>query len=234
MCRIPPDPQLYLDEFAAGQTPVVIEGLNRSWLALNLTWQSLRERFGTQTVMALTGRLRASGNPDLEWEKHRSDMTFSELLDQVLDPTVGNDTYATARCKLSEGPLQALTTDVSLPSPFVRGVKGGAAFIVGPAGSETQLHFDISTTLLSQLLGRKRVWLVPPEEDVTSTETYWADPVDLDDTEKAIREVVMEPDDSLSIPAGWWHQTLALQPCFTVTHANIRQANNGHDWLVNR
>jgi hypothetical protein len=212
----------------------VIEGITRPWLVLNLTWQSLRERFGAETVTALTGRLGVTGNPDLEWEEHRTELTFSELLDQVLDPETGNDTYVTARCKLSEGPLKPLRADLTVPSQFLTEADGGTAFIVGPAGAETQLHFDISTTLLCQLVGRKRVWLVPPEEDVTSTQLYWADPVDLDDPSLAVREVVMEPGDALSIPAGWWHRTLAEEPCFTVTLSNVRQANNRHDWFVDR
>ncbi len=234
LCRIPPDSDLYLEGFAAAQTPVVIEGITQPWLSLNLSWESLLERFGHEMVVALTGRSGAPDNPDIDWEKHRVELSFADLVTTVLDPETGNDTYATARCKLSAGPLRVLREELTFPSEFVAEAETGTAFIVGAAGAATRMHFDVSTTLLCQLLGRKRVWLIPPEEDVTSSELFWADPVDLDDPEMAIREVVMEPGDALSIPAGWWHQTFAEDPSFTVTLANLRQTNNRHDWFAER
>ncbi len=83
------------------------------------------------------------------------------------------------------------------------------------------------------VFGRKRFWLVPPEEEVPrSAHPFWAAPFDLDRTDRAIREVVLEPGQLLSIPAGWWHATEALEPHLSVSMATFDHTPNDFRWFA--
>ncbi|MCB9670031.1 MAG: cupin-like domain-containing protein [Alphaproteobacteria bacterium] len=229
--RIPAGP-LYLEAFAVTQTPVVLEGATAHWPTW--TWGGLRARFGDREVTALVDR-DSRPEHDRDHAPHVRAMPFSALIDRCLDPATGNDVYATARNELAKGALADLVGELPPLPGIVPDPARGTGLLVGAAGATTALHYDISTVLLCQQIGRKRVWLVAPEEDVEeSAATHWAEPFDLDAPGRAVREVVVSPGDALSIPAGWWHAAVALDPCVTVTLAGLAVRSNRHDWLAAR
>jgi hypothetical protein len=228
LARIPPDPELYRRGFACLHSPVVLEGALTSWPALGWTWEGLRARCGDARVSVLVDRERV-GAQDEGWDARNVECTFAAFLDGL---HAGAPGCVTARNQAT-GPLAALLDDIpGVPGIAVR-PRSGTAFWIGPAGTRTALHRDLSTTLLCQVLGRKRVWLVPPEEDVeVSDRPHWAAPTDLTRADLAVREVVLEPGEALSLPVGWWHEAVALDASFTVTLANLEIGANRFDPLI--
>ncbi|MBB5874415.1 ribosomal protein L16 Arg81 hydroxylase [Allocatelliglobosispora scoriae] len=102
----------------------------------------------------------------------------------------------------------------------------------------TPLHFDNSSVLLCQVLGRKHVKLVPSFErhlvyprGGTFSSVDAARP-DLDRhplfAEATVLDVVLEPGQAVFIPVGWWHWVHALDVSATVTfhHFQVPGANH--------
>lgn len=102
---------------------------------------------------------------------------------------------------------------------------------LGPAGTLTGYHIDWIDNILTQIRGRKRVWLVPPEQ---SANMYPSRKYDYRSTLSEIEpntwdrqthprfaevtpiEVTLEPGQMLFIPHGWWHRVLALTPSISI------------------
>lgn len=224
---IAPEPELYLHGFALAQTPVVLRGATSHWRAHTWTWPELVERVG-DVELSVTVERDAAEEPDLPDQRHTRMLSFEALVERVLDPSTGNDTYVTAS-DAAVTHLAELLDDLA-PLPGIASTAKGVGFWIGGAGAHTPLHRDLSTTLLAPLFGRKRVALVPPEALPPVREhRFWAERYDLDAPDSLARLVTIGPGDALSIPAGWWHQVDTLEPCFLVTLANLDGTTNRFD-----
>lgn len=102
---------------------------------------------------------------------------------------------------------------------------------IGPAGTLTGYHIDWIDNILTQIRGRKRVWLVSPEQsanmypsrkyDYRSTlseiePNTWDPRTHARFSEVTPIEVTLEPGQMLFIPHGWWHRVLALTPSISI------------------
>jgi hypothetical protein len=117
-------------------------------------------------------------------------------------------------------------------------VKKYPMLFVGGAGSITHMHFDIdmSHILHSQFAGRKRVLLFPFEEQKKLYRKPWevlslVDFSHYADPEKskvdyknfpALRqargyEIILEPGDTLFMPAGYWHHMEYIDSGFAMS-----------------
>ena len=127
---------------------------------------------------------------------------------------------------------------VSALSPTLREVfewtskKDYWAVFLSPAGSLSQLHQDYWNvhTYLTQIQGRKRAILFSPED---SDFLYDArvDPEQPDfgrfplfDRATAY-ECVIEPGETLLMPAEWWHCVRGLEKSITVSHTFFNESN---------
>lgn len=103
---------------------------------------------------------------------------------------------------------------------------------LGGAGSTTQAHYDVANNVLAQLYGRKRFRLWAPEEHFSlhvfpdahrrarkaqvlidtaaAKDASRRDGFPLWDGKAAAMDVVLEPGDSIFIPAFWFHHCEAL------------------------
>jgi hypothetical protein len=127
---------------------------------------------------------------------------------------------------------------VAALSPTLRDVfeatsqKQFSAILIGPEGSLSALHRDWWNThaYLAQIRGRKRAILFSPE-DADFLSGGEVDP-ELPDFERfplleraTAYECVIEPGDTLFIPANWFHHVRGLEKSITVSHNFFNDTN---------
>jgi ribosomal protein L16 Arg81 hydroxylase len=112
---------------------------------------------------------------------------------------------------------------------------------IGPAGTVTSLHHDLTNNFIAQLVGRKRVKLLPSSEvgKVYNHRHVFSEIPDLEDpaldllrhprlTEVRIYDIMLEPGEILFMPFGWWHQVKSLDFSVTITYTNFVWRNDAH------
>ncbi len=108
-----------------------------------------------------------AANPRFEEEKdvHRRTAPFDAFMALAAEP--GNDAYITAyNSARNAEALSVLNKDLGHLDKFLArqiGQAGGMMWI-GPAGTTTSLHHDLTNNLIAQLVGRKRLKLLPAAE----------------------------------------------------------------------
>jgi hypothetical protein len=107
-----------------------------------------------------------------------------------------------------------------------------SAVFIGPAGSLSALHRDYWNThaYLSQIRGRKRAMLFSPEDSVflyggqVDPEQPDFERFPLFDCATAY-ECIIEPGDTLLIPANWLHHVRGLEKSITVSRNFFNDSN---------
>ncbi len=226
-----PSAPLFFTRYWATNTPVVIRGFVGAWpRPPRWSFASLRERFADVTVEISRGRA-ANKDPELVFASLRHELAFGAFLDLV-EGEPGNDAYLVARNAALAGPLAEMMRDFELPGDvFGPDASGpGAALWLGPLGTITNLHHDESNTLLCQVIGRKRVRLVPPTMlDVVDTARGFHATLSALEVEArqpgACYELTLEERDCVFIPVGWWHEVESLTPSLSLAVVNFRKPN---------
>lgn len=233
----------FLDNFYAPGRPVLLCGAIDSWPALRKwTPEYLRNLIGSATIECQGGR-RGNSSFELDKDLHKRQMPFDRFIDQIVTDS-GNDLYLTAYNSASNAvalaPMAADVGKIDTLLDYSGGQEAGLAWI-GPQGTFTPLHHDLTNNLLVQLVGRKRVVMASPAETpklynhlhVFSEIGNLTDPqLDLSAYPKLrdvrLLEVVIEPGEMLFVPIGWWHQVEALDFSVSMTYTNFRWANEGY------
>lgn len=228
----------FLDSYYAPGRPVVIERAIEHWPALKRwTPDYLRRKVGDAPVEFQGGR---DANPDFEIDgySHKKMLPFGAYLDLIAGG--GNDAYVTANNSAANRvALAPLERDLGFLEPHLTRAHG--MMWIGPAGTFTPLHFDLTNNLIAQIVGRKRVILLPPSEAARLRHgRHVFSPVhDLEDearlalypsAREARRFIVdLGPGDILYSPIGWWHQVRSLEFSVTLTYTNFRWPNLGFE-----
>lgn len=116
---------------------------------------------------------------------------------------------------------------------------GNMFFWMGPAGTVTPLHHDLTNNLMIQIRGRKRVKLIAPEYlPYVYNHLHCHSRVDPENVDEEryplfqnvhVTDVTIGPGDILFFPVGWWHHVRGLDPTITVTCTNFRGINRFTD-----
>ena len=112
---------------------------------------------------------------------------------------------------------------------------------IGPAGTVTSLHHDLTNNFIAQLVGRKRIKLLPSSEvgKLYNHQHVFSEIPDLEAPDldlvrhprlgdAHIYDVVLEPGEIIFMPLGWWHQVKSLDFSVTLTYTNFLWANDGY------
>ena len=230
----------FLDQYYAPGNPVVIEGAMQAWPALNRWTQDyLKKVVGSADVEFQGGRDTA---PDYELAKdrHKRSLPFDAFIDLISSEGAGNDAYITAyNSGANQKALEVLHADLGHLANYLTDAPG--MLWIGPAGTFTPLHFDLTNNLLAQVIGSKALVLLPPSETsklanhrhVFSAVHDITDPDQLKRYPQAAQafqyDVELNPGDLLFIPIGWWHQVASADFSIMLTYTNFLWENKGYE-----
>jgi hypothetical protein len=122
----------------------------------------LRAAIGS-TLIEYQGERLKSDRFEMYKDAHRWEIPFDQFID-LIGGTTGNNAYITAyNSRRNAAALSALHTDLGFLDKFLsRDVSDPHGMMwVGPPGTFTPLHHDLTDNLIAQIVGRKRLKLVP-------------------------------------------------------------------------
>jgi hypothetical protein len=228
-----PSRQQFLDEYYALSRPVVIEGAMDDWdLSTRWSLENLKARFGSRVV-----EVQANRSADAQYERNaaklKTQMPFAQFVDIVQTAGESNNYYMTGgNSGRNWEALREIWEDVPLLSEYLVKDPNNPGFLwIGPAGTVTPLHHDLTNGLLAQVRGRKLFRLVSPFEiSSVYNDQHCFSQIDLDrpDPERfplfkdvTVHEVALNPGELLLVPVGWWHYVRALDESVMITFNNF-------------
>ena len=233
--------EAFRDQHYAANWPVLMPGEAADWPAV--------ERWTPDYLTAAVGpapvQVQANRDADADFERrmaeHAATMPFDAFIRRVTAWRASNDTYLTAyNSAANREALAVLNQDLGFLDRYLtrEADHPHGMLWIGPGGTFTPLHHDLTNNLLLQIRGRKQVLLVAPGETprlyndhhVYSRIRDLAEPGVLARFPKLdgirVHRVVLKPGDALFIPLGWWHQVTALDFSVTATHTNFLWPND--------
>jgi hypothetical protein len=234
----------FLERYFAPGRPVILVGEMAEWPALaRWTPQYLRERIGSRTI-EFQGERSKSERFEMYKDAHRRELPFDRFIDQIAQPGAGNDAYMTAynSAKNAEA-IARLHDDLGYLDKFLDPAvaQPHGMMWIGPAGTVTSLHHDLTDNLIAQVVGRKRLKVVAAAEvaKIYNHHHVFSEIADLEDPridaarhpalkELRIYDVTLNPGEALFVPIGWWHQVKSLDFSVTITYTNFRWRNDWH------
>jgi lysine-specific demethylase 8 len=239
----PPSPQVFYKEYICKNRPVVLTNLIDRWPARSKwTPDYFRETYGDVPVpIEVWDDAGVPAHEPGHYLKHARKLTLGlgEYVDLVCATKRPSRKYYLAQLPVSA--LPGLPDDLDLTSyqrysSFPRPRDEHEPLLwLGPAGTVSTLHFDMSSNFLAQLHGRKQLILFSPDQ---AQRLYYPWPafgdgckhfspieVERPDLERFPRfaeaealDVVLGPGDVLFLPSGWWHYVKSLDTSITLTY----------------
>ena len=227
----------FFRDYYAAHRPVLIDGLIDRWPAFE-RWSLdyFDQRIGDAVIEVQTGR---NNDPDYEAksDSHKELMNVRQFLGMLRTVDESNDFYMTANNGgYNQTALAPLWEDIGhLEGYLVRKSEQDGFFWMGPKGTVTPFHHDLTNNLLIQIRGRKRVTLVPSWDtplmrNALHCYSGWSSPEALaalpDQIRPKIIECTIEPGQALFIPLGWWHHVAGLDMTISLSFTNFQRAND--------
>ena len=226
------DRETLLREHWIPSVPVKLTEAAAGLRALDWTFRGLAERFGDAEIPVNVRRGEAA--TPRETERWLRSTPLAEFVDAALSDS-GNEMYVVSRCGLLTVPELAPLWEDLTPLPQILepldDPPHGASMWIGPAGTRTPPHWDPHNVLLVQVEGSKRIRLAPRvrADQAHLLDGYYLS-VPLEEASDRVFEVLLEPGESLFVPAAWFHEVIALEPSITLSLLSFPWPNHFH-WL---
>lgn len=228
------DPDHFYRHHYEANRPAKLVGLIDHWPALT-RWSldHFAAVVGDAVVEAQVERERSS-HYELAKDDHRRLVRFTELIDWLRKGEASNDIYLTAYNSGTNAAALAPLWDDMAPIDLLEARDRDGFFWLGPKGTLTPWHHDLTNNLLVQVIGRKRVRMAPPwafDRMKNSRHCFsdWANealPAGPGDADKPpILETVIGPGEAIFLPVGWWHQVEALDLSASMSFTSFRRPN---------
>jgi hypothetical protein len=228
----------FLTRYYAANRPALLKGMVADWPAME-KWSLdyIESIVGDGTISVQWGREAAD---DYERNKpaFRRIMPFSKVAERLRSGEPSNDYYVTAGNDDENNALLApLWDDIGTIEGILAPERERDGFFwMGPEGTITPFHHDLTNNLLAQIAGRKRVKLVAAydaalmKNDRHCFSQWKGEDLPAGPPRKnkpRVMEVVLEPGDALFLPVGWWHHVEALDFTIGMSFTNFAWPN-GH------
>jgi len=228
VARIPVPSRPAFSAYVRRGRPVVITGALDDWPARRWSPEYLKSEYGDR-VMPVAPIRDGKVVYGAEFGVRYDQIRFGEWLDGLL---AGSPPPYYAMFHVHEV-LPDLAHDLRVP-PFCPPAPWSTTrFWMSPADTGSPMHQDLPDNLLAQLIGRKRIVLVPPRDSwrmyrhpLTSHLPQYSR-VDVENPDfvrfprfARARRIVVElaPGDLLYLPRLWWHQARSLDFSVSVNH----------------
>jgi ribosomal protein L16 Arg81 hydroxylase len=225
----PPSTEEFVRRYVAPRRPVIIVGAMEDWPA-RLLWsaESLAARFCERPVPVASVAERRVINDPAMGIPYREEALGACI--ERLQSGCPVDGYAMF---LLEQTLPELEDDLRTPSFAPRAPWAIRKFWLSAADTRSPLHMDLPDNLFAQFVGRKRVTLYSPSQELRLyRHAPWSripqvSRVDAEDPNLArfprfarARSVrcVVAPGELLYIPRFWWHQVRSLEFAVSVNY----------------
>ena len=225
------EPEVFKRDFYRPGVPVVIRNLSHNWPALGKwNWDYFKKLVGDKKVPLYNNVKSDAYTPINTADDYK---TFGEYIDMIRS---GPSAWRIFLFNIFDHAPQ-LIKDFTWPEQLMKGfIKKYPMLFTGGAGSITHMHYDIdlSHILHTQFGGRKRVLMFPYKEqhklyrkpfEVLSLAdfSYYYEQNGGPDYDKfpALKlaegfDFILEPGDTLFMPAGYWHHMEYLEPGFAL------------------
>lgn len=228
----------FLHDYYSANLPLVLTDVATDWPAIE-RWNPgyLGTVLGDERVEVMADR-DADRRFEINSDRHRSTLPFSEYVAYVESAVDSNDVYLVANNHLLERTgAEPLWDDFTIDSRYLDGSRTrGLVFLwFGPRGTVTPLHHDVVNVLFVQVRGRKRFRLVSPLDShcvYNEVGVYSeVDPVKPDlsnhprfSTTRTF-DIILNAGQALFVPAGWWHHVVALDVSISLSFTNFHWPN---------
>ena len=230
-----PDPAAFYRHYYEANRPAKLTGIVDHWPAL-ARWSL--DHFAAIAGGALVeAQVERERDPDYELAKddHRRLVRFGDLIDWLRKDEPSNDIYLTAyNSGTNAAALGGLWDDLAPVELLEARADRDGFFWLGPRGTLTPWHHDLTNNLLVQVVGRKRVRIAPPWASDRMKNRHhcfsdWANeplPAGPGDADRPpVLETVIGPGEAVFLPVGWWHQVEALDLSASMSFTSFRRAN---------
>jgi len=224
------EPEIFFRDFHHRNRPVKLTGLVDHWPAMERwNFDYLAEKIGN-AVVELQGQRLSAGDYELAKDRHKRHIPFSDFIQALRQTESSNDFYMTAYNdtvnKRALAPLWQDVGDISL----LKSSGGQDGFLwIGPRGTITPFHHDLTNNLLLQISGRKRVKMVAAYDTAHMRNhihcfSEWASSDEIASQENGapqIWECEIGPGEAIFLPVGWWHHVEALDHTIGMSFTNF-------------
>lgn len=228
------DPATFFRDYYYTNRPVKLTGLVDHWPALaRWDYDYLEQQVG-DAVVELQGQRTAGDDYELAKDRHKRHVRMADVLGLLRGGQASNDYYVTAYNDTTNKQTLAPLWDDLGPVSILRASGGRDGFFwMGPKGTLTPFHHDLTNNLLVQVAGRKRVRMVPSWEvpRMANMRHCFSErqPADWDTGGAGLPRMIectIDRGEAIFLPIGWWHHVEALDATISMSFTNFAADNN--------
>lgn len=229
------NPDQFFRDYHHRNLPVKLTGLVDHWPAMERwTLDYLADKIGDM-VVELQGQRLSGEDYEMVKDRHKRHVKFSEFIALLRQTENSNDFYITAyNDTVNKQALAPLWEDVGDLSLLKSSGGHDGFFWMGPKGTITPFHHDLTNNLLLQISGRKRVTMVAAYDSAHMRNHHhcfsrWMSPDDIraqgGDAPK-LWQCDIGPGEAIFLPVGWWHYVEALDHTIGMSFTNFPVDND--------
>lgn len=231
------DPLTFFEKFYARNRPLILTRAIEHWRALSLwSLDYLGKAVGPAIVEIQEGR-----SADRLYEQHsanyKRNVSWQIFLAALGSGRRSNDFYLTANNGMANRDiLKPLWQDFGTIDGILSGNPQEQGFLwLGPPGTITPWHHDLTNNLLVQVMGHKRITLASPAQTPRMRNhchcySEFGQDAACSGAEGGERPHLLQcelgPGELIFLPIGWWHHVEALDLSASLTLTNFEGPND--------